>query len=89
MCSESCSFCPITKHILSLPSRLLHLAIIHEAKDCAKKMIQLSRNEPFLNQQNYQRQVHKCICATYIFKNLTLCTSRKKAFAERRREREV
>ncbi|XP_062325458.1 nuclear factor of kappa light polypeptide gene enhancer in B-cells inhibitor, alpha b isoform X2 [Osmerus eperlanus] len=35
---------------------LLHLAIIHEAKDCAKKMIQLSRNEPFLNLQNYQRQ---------------------------------
>lgn len=35
---------------------LLHLAIIHEAKDCAKKMIELSRNEAFLNQQNDQRQ---------------------------------
>uniref|UniRef100_A0A3P8XLI6 NF-kappa-B inhibitor alpha n=1 Tax=Esox lucius TaxID=8010 RepID=A0A3P8XLI6_ESOLU len=35
---------------------LLHLAIIHEAKDCARKMIDLSCNDPFLNQQNYQRQ---------------------------------
>uniref|UniRef100_A0A4W5MNU2 NF-kappa-B inhibitor alpha n=1 Tax=Hucho hucho TaxID=62062 RepID=A0A4W5MNU2_9TELE len=35
---------------------LLHLAIIHEAKDCARKMIELSCNEPFLNQHNYQRQ---------------------------------
>ncbi|XP_038823072.1 NF-kappa-B inhibitor alpha-like [Salvelinus namaycush] len=35
---------------------LLHLAIIHEAKDCARKMIALSCNEPFLNQHNYQRQ---------------------------------
>ncbi|MFT7801832.1 NF-kappa-B inhibitor alpha [Arapaima gigas] len=34
----------------------LHLAIIHEAADCALKMIQQSVNDPFLNIQNYQRQ---------------------------------
>ncbi|KAM6973621.1 nuclear factor of kappa light polypeptide gene enhancer in B-cells inhibitor, alpha b [Aplochiton taeniatus] len=35
---------------------LLHLAIIHEAKDCIREMIELSRRDPFLNTQNYQRQ---------------------------------
>lgn len=34
----------------------LHLAIIHEAKVDAMKMIELSKNDPFLNKQNYQRQ---------------------------------
>ncbi|KAJ8411760.1 hypothetical protein AAFF_G00153980 [Aldrovandia affinis] len=35
---------------------LLHLAIIHEAKDYATRMIEHSRNHPFLNTQNHQRQ---------------------------------
>ncbi|XP_057714998.1 nuclear factor of kappa light polypeptide gene enhancer in B-cells inhibitor, alpha b [Corythoichthys intestinalis] len=35
---------------------LLHLAIIHEAKDCIRKMIQLSKNTDFLDFQNDQRQ---------------------------------
>nr|XP_046267972.1 nuclear factor of kappa light polypeptide gene enhancer in B-cells inhibitor, alpha b [Scatophagus argus] len=35
---------------------LLHLAIIHEAKDYIWKMIDLSRNTNFLNAQNDQRQ---------------------------------
>uniref|UniRef100_UPI003AAAA721 nuclear factor of kappa light polypeptide gene enhancer in B-cells inhibitor, alpha b isoform X1 n=1 Tax=Centroberyx gerrardi TaxID=166262 RepID=UPI003AAAA721 len=35
---------------------LLHLAIIHEAKDCIRTMINLSRNTHFLNTQNDQRQ---------------------------------
>ncbi|XP_072546323.1 nuclear factor of kappa light polypeptide gene enhancer in B-cells inhibitor, alpha b [Salminus brasiliensis] len=34
----------------------LHLAVIHEAQDMAIKMIDMSINDPFLNQQNYQRQ---------------------------------
>lgn len=34
----------------------LHLAIIHEAQDMAMKIIDMSINDPFLNQQNYQRQ---------------------------------
>ncbi|KAG9268967.1 NF-kappa-B inhibitor alpha isoform X3 [Astyanax mexicanus] len=34
----------------------LHLAVIHEAPDMAIKMIDMSINDPFLNQQNYQRQ---------------------------------
>lgn len=37
--------------------RLLHLAIIHEAKDYIKQMIDLSKNTPFLNAQNDLRQV--------------------------------
>ncbi|KAJ8288993.1 hypothetical protein COCON_G00016520 [Conger conger] len=35
---------------------LLHLAIIHEAEDYAKQMIEHSRNDQFLNTQNHQRQ---------------------------------
>ncbi|KAM4625120.1 nuclear factor of kappa light polypeptide gene enhancer in B-cells inhibitor, alpha b [Polymixia lowei] len=35
---------------------LLHLAIIHEARDCIKNMIDMSRNTHFLNTQNDQRQ---------------------------------
>ncbi|XP_036397867.1 nuclear factor of kappa light polypeptide gene enhancer in B-cells inhibitor, alpha b [Megalops cyprinoides] len=35
---------------------LLHLAIIHEATDYAIRMIEHSRNDPFLNTQNNQRQ---------------------------------
>ncbi|KAM3594463.1 uncharacterized protein V6R79_008361 [Siganus canaliculatus] len=35
---------------------LLHLAIIHEAKDYTRTMIDLSRNTDFLNTQNNQRQ---------------------------------
>ncbi|KAI1895343.1 hypothetical protein AGOR_G00105320 [Albula goreensis] len=35
---------------------LLHVAIIHEAKDYARQMIDSSRNGPFLNTQNHQRQ---------------------------------
>uniref|UniRef100_A0A3Q3VTI5 NF-kappa-B inhibitor alpha n=1 Tax=Mola mola TaxID=94237 RepID=A0A3Q3VTI5_MOLML len=35
---------------------LLHLAIIHEAKDYIRTMIELSRNTDFLNIQNDQRQ---------------------------------
>lgn len=34
----------------------LHLAIIHELQDMAMKIIDMSINDPFLNQQNYQRQ---------------------------------
>ncbi|KAM9465769.1 nuclear factor of kappa light polypeptide gene enhancer in B-cells inhibitor, alpha b [Clarias gariepinus] len=34
----------------------LHLAVIHEAQDMAKKMIEMSIKHPFLNKQNYQRQ---------------------------------
>ncbi|KAM3842845.1 nuclear factor of kappa light polypeptide gene enhancer in B-cells inhibitor, alpha b [Diretmus argenteus] len=35
---------------------LLHLAIIHEAKDSIRTMVDLSRNTHFLNTQNDQRQ---------------------------------
>lgn len=42
---------------LSSLRRLLHLAIIHEAKDYIRTMIDLSRNTDFINRQNYQRQV--------------------------------
>lgn len=35
---------------------LLHLAIIHEAKDYIKQMIELSKNTDFLDAQNDQRQ---------------------------------
>ncbi|KAM9842480.1 nuclear factor of kappa light polypeptide gene enhancer in B-cells inhibitor, alpha b [Aulostomus maculatus] len=35
---------------------LLHLAIIHEAKDYIRSMIDLSKNTDFLNSQNDQRQ---------------------------------
>ncbi|XP_029966463.1 NF-kappa-B inhibitor alpha-like [Salarias fasciatus] len=35
---------------------LLHLAIIHESTEHAFHMIKLSRNHPFLNVQNHQRQ---------------------------------
>ncbi|XP_076017137.1 nuclear factor of kappa light polypeptide gene enhancer in B-cells inhibitor, alpha b [Genypterus blacodes] len=35
---------------------LLHLAIIHEAKECIKSVVNLSRNTHFLNTQNDQRQ---------------------------------
>lgn len=38
-------------------SRLLHLAIIHEATDYIKMMIELSKNTDFLDVQNDQRQV--------------------------------
>lgn len=41
--------------------RLLHLAIIHEAKDYIKQIIDLSKNTDFLNTQNDQRQVLKKI----------------------------
>lgn len=41
--------------------RLLHLAIIHEAKDYSRTMIDLSRNTDFLNRQNYQRQVRESL----------------------------
>ncbi|KPP62117.1 IkappaBalpha2-like [Scleropages formosus] len=34
----------------------LHLAIIHEAKDYAISMINMSYNDPFLNTQNHQKQ---------------------------------
>lgn len=37
--------------------RLLHLAIIHEAKDYIRMMIDLSRDTDFLNIHNDQRQV--------------------------------
>lgn len=40
-------------------SRLLHLAIIHEAKDYVRAMIDLCRNTDFLNMQNDQRQVRQ------------------------------
>ncbi len=39
--------------------RLLHLAIIHEAKDYIRTMIDVSRNTDFLNAQNDQRQVRQ------------------------------
>ena len=39
------------------PNRLLHLAIIHEAKDYIARMIDLSRKTDFLNTQNDLRQV--------------------------------
>ncbi|XP_023663490.1 nuclear factor of kappa light polypeptide gene enhancer in B-cells inhibitor, alpha a [Paramormyrops kingsleyae] len=35
---------------------ILHLAVIHEAKDYVFQIINRSRNEPFLNVQNNQRQ---------------------------------
>lgn len=37
--------------------RLLHLAIIHEAKDYVRTMIDVSKNTDFLNTQNDLRQV--------------------------------
>lgn len=43
--------------------RLLHLAIIHEASNYIKTMIDLSRNTEFLNVQNDQRQVCVPHCA--------------------------
>ncbi|XP_055719541.1 NF-kappa-B inhibitor alpha-like isoform X1 [Salvelinus fontinalis] len=53
---DECANEPWKEHVLEDGDTLLHLAIIHEAKDCARKLIELSCNEPFLNQQNYQRQ---------------------------------
>ncbi|KAL2099281.1 hypothetical protein ACEWY4_005761 [Coilia grayii] len=47
---------PWRKEVTEDGDTLLHLAIIHEAKDHAMKMIDLSVNDPFLNTQNYQRQ---------------------------------
>ncbi|MBN3294857.1 IKBA inhibitor, partial [Amia calva] len=35
---------------------LLHLAVIHEATDCAIQIIEQCRNDPYLNVQNNQRQ---------------------------------
>uniref|UniRef100_W5MS04 NF-kappa-B inhibitor alpha n=1 Tax=Lepisosteus oculatus TaxID=7918 RepID=W5MS04_LEPOC len=35
---------------------LLHLAVIHEAADCALQIIERCRGDPFLNVQNNQRQ---------------------------------
>lgn len=53
----SCT-CIVTGFLPSLCFyRLLHLAIIHEAKDYIRTMIELSRNTDFLNTQNDQRQV--------------------------------
>lgn len=40
-----------------LPHSLLHLAIIHEAKDYIRTMIDVSKNTDFLNTQNDLRQV--------------------------------
>ncbi|XP_062378697.1 nuclear factor of kappa light polypeptide gene enhancer in B-cells inhibitor, alpha b [Sardina pilchardus] len=51
---ESCE--PWKKEITEDGDTFLHMAIIHEAKDHAMKMIDLSVNDPFLNTQNYQRQ---------------------------------
>lgn len=42
---------------LLLSYRLLHLAIIHEAKEYIKTMIDQSKNKDFLNTQNDLRQV--------------------------------
>uniref|UniRef100_A0A8C7MCI9 NF-kappa-B inhibitor alpha n=1 Tax=Oncorhynchus kisutch TaxID=8019 RepID=A0A8C7MCI9_ONCKI len=53
---DECGNEPWKEHISEDGDTLLHLAIIHEAKDCARKMIELSCNEPFLNQYNHQRQ---------------------------------
>ncbi|CAB1335392.1 unnamed protein product [Coregonus sp. 'balchen'] len=53
---DECSNEPWKEQVSEDGDTLLHLAIIHEAKDCARKMIELSCNEPFLNQHNYQRQ---------------------------------
>ncbi|XP_041928063.1 nuclear factor of kappa light polypeptide gene enhancer in B-cells inhibitor, alpha b [Alosa sapidissima] len=47
---------PWRKEMTEDGDTFLHLAIIHEAKDHAMKMIDLSVNDPFLNIQNYQRQ---------------------------------
>lgn len=55
----------LTKPPLS-PHRLLHLAIIHEAKDHALQMIKLSHNHPFLNVQNHQRQVTDWLSFKYL-----------------------
>lgn len=54
--SHECGHEPWKTQISEDGDTLLHLAIIHEAKDCARKMIELSHNEAFLNLQNYQRQ---------------------------------
>lgn len=48
--------CRLTLHDLTV-CRLLHLAIIHEASNYIKTMIDLSRNTEFLNVQNDQRLV--------------------------------
>ncbi|XP_070984360.1 nuclear factor of kappa light polypeptide gene enhancer in B-cells inhibitor, alpha b [Oncorhynchus clarkii lewisi] len=53
---DECGNEPWKEQISEDGDTLLHLAIIHEAKDCAMKMIELSCNEPFLNQYNHQRQ---------------------------------
>lgn len=45
-----------TTHITEDGDTLLHLAIIHEAKDYIKQIIELSRNTDFLDTQNDQRQ---------------------------------
>ncbi|XP_067222858.1 nuclear factor of kappa light polypeptide gene enhancer in B-cells inhibitor, alpha b [Chanodichthys erythropterus] len=47
---------PWRKELTEDGDTFLHLAIIHEAKDAALKMIDLSYGDPFLNIQNNQRQ---------------------------------
>ncbi|KAJ7991109.1 hypothetical protein DPEC_G00293850 [Dallia pectoralis] len=54
--SDKCGYERWKEHVSEDGDTLLHLAIIHEAKDCARKMIDLSCNDLFLNQQNCQRQ---------------------------------
>lgn len=53
ICSEQQHW---TTHITEDGDTLLHLAIIHEAKDYIKQIIELSRNTDFLDSQNDQRQ---------------------------------
>lgn len=52
-----CMYLQICSRSLFCPYRLLHLAIIHEAKDYMKAMIDQSKNTDFLNIQNDLRQV--------------------------------
>lgn len=53
--------------------RLLHLAIIHEAKDYIKQMIELSKNTDFLDAQNDQRQVCRSLLTVVLSLLFTLC----------------
>lgn len=72
----------------SLFCRFLHLAVIHEAKDQAMKMIDLSINDPFLNAQNYQRQVHHISCKHIMkmYKKEKSAQNESKSFKQKRGE---
>ncbi|XP_061650522.1 nuclear factor of kappa light polypeptide gene enhancer in B-cells inhibitor, alpha b [Phyllopteryx taeniolatus] len=56
LAASACEVPPWNTQVTEDGDTLLHLAIIHEAKDYIRKMIELSKNTDFLDVQNDQRQ---------------------------------